>query len=106
MMTKPVIWIAGGVDRGNNYTCIDALVKKKVKGMIYLGTDSYSFQKRFGNMIDSMVSCTSMYEAVSFASKLASPGDVVLFSPSGASFDLFENYEDRGKQFCAHVANL
>ena len=106
MMTKPVIWIAGGVDRGNNYTCIEPLVKKKVKGMVYLGIDSYPFQKRFGEIMSPIISCADMFEAVRFASKLANPGDVVLFSPSGASFDLFDNYEDRGRQFCAHVANL
>lgn len=98
-MTKPVIWIAGGVDKGNDYAQIEELVKSKVKTLICLGTDSSKLETYFNGKVAQIVSVQSMKACIEEASKLASTGDVVLLSPACASFDLFKNYEDRGNQF-------
>lgn len=105
-MTKPVIWIAGGIDKGNDYTVMEQLVKKKVKGMICLGVDNTKLHSAFGKMVDIMVNVTNMKDAVRMAYQLGNPGDCVLLSPSCASFDLFENYEDRGRKFKDAVIQL
>ncbi len=105
-MTKPVIWIAGGIDKGNDYAVMEQLVKKKVKGMICLGVDNTKLHSAFGKMVDIMVNVTNMKDAVRMAYQLGNPGDCVLLSPACASFDLFENYEDRGNKFKDAVIQL
>jgi UDP-N-acetylmuramoylalanine--D-glutamate ligase len=105
-MNKPVIWIAGGIDKGNDYTVLEPLIKKKVRGMICLGLDNTKLHSAFGKMVDIMVNVSNMNDAVRMAYHLGNPGDVVLLSPSCASFDLFENYEDRGKKFKEAVIQL
>ncbi|GAK93718.1 UDP-N-acetylmuramoylalanine-D-glutamate ligase [Nonlabens ulvanivorans] len=98
-MEKPTVWIVGGVDKGNNYSELYALVNKNVKAIVCLGTDNAKIVEAFGSCVDKMVETSSMEDAVRVAYKLAGPGDNVLLSPACASFDLFENYEDRGRQF-------
>ncbi|MFP9114169.1 UDP-N-acetylmuramoyl-L-alanine--D-glutamate ligase [Flavobacterium sp. RHBU_3] len=105
-MTTPTVWIVGGVDKGNDYNELMALVREKVKAIVCLGVDNQKLVNAFGNVVDIMVETTSMADAVKTASKLAEKGDAVLLSPACASFDLFESYEDRGKQFKAAVQNL
>lgn len=105
-MNKPVIWIAGGVDKGNDYEILLPLVKKNVKALICLGVDNAPLHKAFSKHVDMLINTTDMIEAVGIAYRLGNPGDVVLLSPCCASFDLFENYEDRGKKFKSAVRNL
>ena len=105
-MTKPVILILGGVDKGNDYSLITDLVKEKVKAIICLGTDNRKIHEAFGNMINPIVNTGSAVEAVHAAFHFAGKGDVVLLSPACASFDLFKNYEDRGNQFKKAVKEL
>jgi UDP-N-acetylmuramoylalanine--D-glutamate ligase len=105
-MTKPIIWIAGGIDKGNDYSVLEPLVKKKVKGMICLGTDNTKLHSSFGKLVDILVNVTNMNDAVRMAYQLGNPGDCVLLSPACASFDLFENYEDRGRKFKDAVIQL
>lgn len=103
---KPIVWIAGGVDKGNDYSSLMPLVREKVKAIICLGMDNTKLKDTFGNVIDLMVETYSMEEAIKVAYKVAERGDAVLLSPACASFDLFENYEDRGNQFKQAVKNL
>jgi len=105
-MNTPTVWIVGGVDKGNDYNELMQLVREKVKAIVCLGVDNKKIMDAFGNVVDVMVETTSMTEAVKIAQKLAEKGDTVLLSPACASFDLFENYEERGKQFKAAVQNL
>lgn len=105
-MTTPTVWIVGGVDKGNDYDELMPLVREKVKAIVALGVDNQKIINAFGNVVDVLVETTSMSEAVKIAQKLAEKGDTVLLSPACASFDLFENYEDRGKQFKNAVQNL
>lgn len=105
-MTTPTLWIVGGVDKGNDYTELMSLVREKVKAIVCLGVDNAKIVEAFGNVVDVMIETTSMSEAVKIAQKMAEKGDTVLLSPACASFDLFENYEDRGKQFKNAVLNL
>jgi UDP-N-acetylmuramoylalanine--D-glutamate ligase len=105
-MTVPTIWIVGGVDKGNDYTDLMSLVREKVKGIICLGVDNKKIIDAFGDVVDIMVEVGSMQDAVKTASRMAEKGDAVLLSPACASFDLFENYEDRGRQFKVAVQNL
>ncbi len=105
-MSKPVIWIAGGIDKGNDYSVLDSMVKSKVRAMICLGLDNNKLHSAFGRKVDVIVNCTNMNDAVRMAYGLGNPGDVVLLSPSCASFDLFENYEDRGRKFKEAVVQL
>ena len=105
-MTKDTIWIVGGVDKGNDYSELFALVNEKVKAIICLGVDNEKIIKAFGNVVDIMVETHSMEDAVKVAYRLSKKGDNVLLSPACASFDLFENYEDRGRQFKNAVRNL
>jgi len=103
---KPIVWIAGGVDKGNDYSELMPLVREKVKAIVCLGVDNTKLKDAFGNVIDLMIETYSMEEAVKVAYKVAERGDAVLLSPACASFDLFENYEDRGNQFKQAIKNL
>ncbi|MDF0715642.1 UDP-N-acetylmuramoyl-L-alanine--D-glutamate ligase [Muricauda sp. 334s03] len=103
---KPIVWIVGGVDKGNDYSELMPLVREKVKAIICLGVDNSKLIDAFGNVIDLMVETFSMEEAVKVAYKVAERGDAVLLSPACASFDLFKNYEDRGDQFKNAIKNL
>ena len=105
-MTTPTVWIVGGVDKGNDYDELMPLVREKVKGIICLGVDNKKLADKFEGLVDMFVETTSMSEAVKIANKMAERGDTVLLSPACASFDLFENYEDRGRQFKQAVQNL
>ena len=104
--TRPVVWIVGGTDKGNDYTPLIPLAREKVKAMICMGLDNAKFHSSFKDTVPEIIDVTSAEEAVKTASKLASAGDVVLLSPCCASFDLFKNYEDRGKKFKDAVRNL
>ncbi|HMK27464.1 MAG TPA: UDP-N-acetylmuramoyl-L-alanine--D-glutamate ligase [Chitinophagaceae bacterium] len=105
-MTKPVVLILGGVDKGNDYALLEDLVKEKVKAIICLGTDNRKIHEAFGNQVGTIVNTSTMAEAVHGAFHFAGKGDVVLLSPACASFDLFKNYEDRGNQFKQVVKEL
>ena len=105
-MESETIWIVGGVDKGNVYDDLLPLVNEKVKAIICLGVDNQKLMQNFGNCVDTMVETQSMKEAVRMAYSLAEKGNSVLLSPACASFDLFENYEDRGRQFKEAVRNL
>nr|WP_299000393.1 UDP-N-acetylmuramoyl-L-alanine--D-glutamate ligase [uncultured Allomuricauda sp.] len=103
---KPIVWIVGGVDKGNDYSELMPLVREKVKAIVCLGADNSRIKEAFGNVIELMVETYSMQEAVKVAYKIAERGDNVLLSPACASFDLFENYEDRGNQFKREIKRL
>jgi UDP-N-acetylmuramoylalanine--D-glutamate ligase len=105
-MTKPVILILGGVDKGNDYSFIKELVKEKVKAIVCMGVDNTKIHEAFGNEVQLMVNTQSAKDAVQSAFHFADKGDVVLLSPACASFDLFKNYEDRGMQFIEAVKDL
>ncbi|MGB5237553.1 MAG: UDP-N-acetylmuramoyl-L-alanine--D-glutamate ligase [Flavobacteriaceae bacterium] len=105
-MSTPVVWIVGGVDKGNDYRELMPLVREKVKAIICLGMDNTRIKESFGNVVDLMVETFAMSEAVKVAYKIAERGDSVLLSPACASFDLFDNYEDRGDQFKEAIKNL
>ena len=105
-MSAPTVWIVGGVDKGNDYRDLYPLINEKVKAIICLGVDNAKLLDHFGNMVEIIVETPSMTEAVKIAYKIAEKGDNVLLSPACASFDLFENYEDRGRQFKNAVRNL
>jgi UDP-N-acetylmuramoylalanine--D-glutamate ligase len=105
-MNSPTVWIVGGVDKGNDYNELMSLVREKVKAVICLGVDNKKIIDLFGNVVDIMIEVTSMSDAVKMAKRIAEKGDTVLLSPACASFDLFENYEDRGNQFKKAVQNL
>ncbi len=101
-----IVWIAGGVDKGNDYSILTDLVKSKVKAIVCLGKDNSAIKKAFGDISPRIVETTSMLEAVKTAYYLGDNGDTVLLSPACASFDLFDNYEDRGSQFKMSVRSL
>jgi len=105
-MKTPTVWIVGGVDKGNEYKELMPLVREKVKAIICLGMDNEKIKETFGNVVDLMVETFAMEEAVKVAYKIAERGDTVLLSPACASFDLFENFEDRGNQFKNCIKNL
>ncbi len=105
-MDKPVVWIAGGTDKGNEYTMLKELVKDKVRIIVCMGLDNHKIHEAFGKDVDMILNTTSAQEAVHVAFKLAKQGEAVLLSPACASFDLFKNYEDRGRQFKTAVRNL
>ena len=105
-MTAPTIWIVCGVDKGNDYFDLMPLVREKVKAIICLGLDNKKIIETFGNVVDIVVETYGAEEAVKVAYKLSEKGDNVLLSPACASFDLFENYEDRGRQFKTAVREL
>lgn len=104
--TKPVVLILGGVDKGNDYSMLEDLVKEKVKAIVCLGKDNKKILKAFKGVVSEIVETSSADEAVQESYRIAKKGDVVLLSPACASFDLFENYEDRGRQFKRAVKAL
>lgn len=104
--TRPVVWIVGGTDKGNDYASLIPLAKEKVKAMICMGLDNRKFHESFEGIVPEIHDVTSAADAVKLAHSLAVPGDCVLLSPCCASFDLFKNYEDRGRQFKEAVRNL
>ncbi|QSS96505.1 UDP-N-acetylmuramoyl-L-alanine--D-glutamate ligase [Psychroflexus sp. ALD_RP9] len=105
-MTKPTVWIVGGVDKGNNYQDLLALVNERVKAIVCLGIDNSKIIEAFGKTVDEIIEAANMADAVLAAQHFSSAGDTVLLSPACASFDLFENYEDRGRQFKECVRKL
>jgi len=105
-MEKPVVWIVGGQDKGNNYDELVELVNEKVKAIVCLGVDNKKIIKAFKKSVDIIMEASSAAEAVAMSYKLASKGDAVLLSPACASFDIFKNYEDRGVQFKSAVRGL
>ena len=104
--TRPVVWIVGGTDKGNDYTSLIPLAKEKCRAMICMGLDNAKFHEAFEGVVPEIHDVTSAKDAVQLASRIAISGDVVLLSPCCASFDLFKNYEDRGRQFKEAVRNL
>ncbi|MBP5572065.1 MAG: UDP-N-acetylmuramoyl-L-alanine--D-glutamate ligase [Bacteroidales bacterium] len=106
--TKPVVWIVGGTDKGNDYEVLKPLVKEKVRAIVCMGIDNKKFHEAFENIVgsDKIVDTLSAEEAVKASAAFAQPGDVVLLSPCCASFDLFTCYEDRGEKFKDAVRNL
>ncbi len=105
-METPVVWIAGGIDKGNDYSMLFDLAGEKVRAIVCLGLDNSRIKSSFTDKVPSIKETGSMEEAVKAAYSLAKKGDTVLLSPACASFDLFENYEDRGMQFKKCVRNL
>lgn len=105
-MEKDIVWIAGGVDKGNDYTVLQDLVSKRVKAIVCLGKDNEKIHQAFSSVVGCILDTASAEEAVKTAYNLAQPGEVVLLSPACASFDLFDNYEDRGRQFKAAAYSL
>lgn len=105
-MNTPTVWIVGGVDKGNDYAELMPLVREKVKAIICLGIDNKKIIDAFGDVVDEMIEAQSMSDAVKLAQRMSEKGDTVLLSPACASFDLFESYEDRGRQFKQAVQNL
>ena len=105
-MDKTTVWIVGGVDKGNDYADLLPLVREKVSAIVCLGLDNQKIKATFSNVVDIIVETAGAEEAVKVSKKLANKGDVVLLSPACASFDLFKNYEDRGRQFKKAVRNL
>ena len=105
-MTQPTILILGGIDKGNDYSLIKDLVKEKVKAIVCMGTDNRKIHEAFGNEVELIVNTSNAKDAVQSAFHFANKGDVILLSPACASFDLFKNYEDRGRQFKNAVKEL
>lgn len=105
-MTNPTVWIVGGVDKGNDYSMLRELVKDKVKAIVCLGKENEKIHNAFADLVEIIVDAHSSEEAVKRSYKLAKKGDTVLLSPACSSFDLFENYEDRGRQFKRDVKSL
>ena len=105
-MNNPTVWIVGGVDKGNDYSELFPLVREKVKAVICLGLDNAKIKNAFENIVDFIEEVETADEAVKIAYRLADKGETVLLSPACASFDLFENYEDRGRKFKDAVRRL
>ena len=105
-MENPTVWIVGGVDKGNDYSELLPLVNEKVKAIICLGKDNQKIIETFTGVVETIVEASSALEAVAFGYRLAKKDETVLLSPACASFDLFENYEDRGNQFKKAVKDL
>jgi UDP-N-acetylmuramoylalanine--D-glutamate ligase len=105
-METDIVWIAGGIDKGNDYSELFEIVKKKVKAVVCLGKDNRKILEAFRDKVSTIIETASMEEAVRSSYYLAAKGDTVLLSPACASFDLFNNYEDRGRQFKEAVRNL
>ena len=103
---SPTVWIVGGQDKGNDYSELLPLVKQKVKAIVCLGVDNTKLHEVFEDAVELMVDTQSAKEAVTYAYNLAKKGEIVLLSPACASFDLFENYQDRGDQFKKAVKEL
>jgi UDP-N-acetylmuramoylalanine--D-glutamate ligase len=105
-METDVVWIAGGIDKGNDYSELFPVVKQKVRAIVCLGKDNRKIIEAFSDIVPTIVEASSMVEAVRSSYYLARKGQTVLLSPACASFDLFNNYEDRGRQFKQEVRNL
>ncbi len=105
-VNTPIVWIVGGIDKGNDYTQLFEMVQQKVHSIVCLGTDNAKIIEAFGDKVENIVEAGSAQEAVNLSYRLAKKGDSVLLSPACASFDLFENYEDRGQQFKKAVRSL
>ena len=105
-MSKPVVWIVGGVDKGNDYQMLQELVVSKVKAIVCLGKDNSKIIKAFSGKIDHILEAQSAMDAVGLSYQLATKGEIVLLSPACASFDLFDDYEDRGNKFKRAVKSL
>ena len=105
-MQTPTVWIVGGVDKGNDYLDLMPLVREKVKAIVCLGLDNQKIVQTFYDVVDLIVETAGAEEAVKVAYKIAEKGDTVLLSPACASFDLFDNYEDRGDKFKQAVREL
>lgn len=105
-MDTPVVWMAGGVDKGNDYKLLEALVQEKVRALICLGKDNSKLRAAFEDLVPVIKATDDLMKAVRMARELAKPGDTVLLAPACSSFDLFANYEDRGNQFKKAVLNL
>ena len=105
-MDKPTVWIVGGVDKGNDYSELTELVKNRVKAIICLGKDNQKIIDAFGDLVETIVEASSAMEAVAYGYRLAKKDETVLLSPACASFDLFENYEQRGNMFKEAVRAL
>ena len=103
---QPIVWIVGGVDKGNDYEMLKELVTDRVKAIVCLGKDNHKIHDAFGDIIEDIISTESAQDAVNMAYQLSQKGDTVLLSPACASFDLFDNYEDRGHQFKKAVKAL
>ncbi len=105
-INKPIVWIAGGIDKGNDYKVLQPLIREKVHTVICLGKDNRNLHEAFSHYTDLMINVLQMNEAVQVANHFSNKGDIILLSPACASFDLFENYEDRGNQFKKAVRSL
>ena len=105
-METAVIWIAGGLDKGNDYSGLFPIVKQKVKAIVCLGRDNKRIIEAFLDKVPKIIEASSMEKAVRASYHLAQEGETVLLSPACASFDLFNNYEDRGRQFKIAIKNL
>tara|TARA_B100001250_G_scaffold396121_1_gene401757 strand:+ start:1037 stop:2377 length:1341 start_codon:yes stop_codon:yes gene_type:complete len=105
-VNSPIIWICGGVDKGNDYTSLKTLVSNKVKSIIYLGHDAEKIQSNFTSCVKNIKVVSTMSEAVNYSYSIAHPGDTVLLSPSCASFDLFKDYKERGRVFKSCVLSI
>ena len=105
-MYKKIIWIVGGVDKGNDYSELLELVDEKVKAIVCIGQNTDNIHKSFKDHVNNIVDANSMNEAVGFSYQLAEKGDVVLLSPACASFDMFSNFEHRGTEFKKSVRSL
>ena len=105
-MDKPTVWIVGGVDKGNDYSELTALVNDKVKAIICLGENNAKIIEAFQDEVETIVEASSALEAVVYGYKLAKKDETVLLSPACASFDLFENYEERGNEYKKAVRSL
>jgi UDP-N-acetylmuramoylalanine--D-glutamate ligase len=105
-INNKIVWIVGGVDKGNDYSMLFDLVKEKVKAIVCLGKDNQKIIDAFGDKVETIVEARSAEEAVAFGYRFAKKDESVLLSPACASFDLFDDYEDRGNQFKAAVKRL
>ncbi|MDC3338135.1 UDP-N-acetylmuramoyl-L-alanine--D-glutamate ligase, partial [Flavobacteriales bacterium] len=105
-MSKPVVWIVGGVDKGNDYELLNPLVNQKVKAIICLGKDNSKIIEAFTGNVENIVEAKSAMEAVGLSYQFATKGEIVLLSPACASFDLFDDFEDRGNKFKSAVKAL
>ena len=105
-MTRPTVWIVGGTDKGSSYAPLFDLAQKKVHTLICMGVDNKRLEESFTGVVPNIISCNSFEEAMEAVVRSAKEGDTVLLSPACASFDLFKNYEDRGRQFKEAVRNL
>ena len=105
-MQQPTIWIVGGVDKGNDYSVLEGLVKQKVLGIVCLGKDNNKIKDAFGSIVESFFEASTAEQAVQISYRIAKKGYNVLLSPACASFDLFKDYEDRGHQFKSAVRSL